>query len=62
MEAILIVGIVAFVIGVPVVLYVFARMSRKLYRCPSCGEELQTEYLDAKHCNMCGASLQERDR
>ena len=61
MEALLIFGIVGLVIGLPVMFYIFSRMSRKSYRCPSCGEELRTEYLDAKHCNMCGASLEERD-
>lgn len=61
MEVLIVIGIIALVIAVPVVFYLFSRMSRKSYRCPSCGEELRTEYLNAKNCNMCGASLEERE-
>lgn len=37
--------------------YLLAVQSRKHYTCPQCGERIQTEYLDASHCNMCGAPL-----
>ncbi len=49
--------LISLVIVVPVVLYLFAAASRKSYRCPQCGEQITAEYLDAKHCNMCGAPL-----
>ena len=45
------------VILVPIALYFFSVSSRRSYRCPQCGERITTEYLDAKHCNMCGAPL-----
>jgi len=37
--------------------YFLAVQSRKRYTCPHCGERVQTEYLDASHCNMCGTPL-----
>ena len=46
---------------IPVVLYVFSVSSRKSYSCPECGEQITTEYLNAKRCNMCGAPLQQKD-
>ncbi len=52
-------GIGVVVVLLSVVTYLFAVSSRKRYRCPSCGERIRTEYLDAAHCNMCGAPLQQ---
>jgi len=40
-----------------VVFYYFSVKSRKKYTCPKCGEEITTEHLDAKHCNVCGAEI-----
>lgn len=61
MDIFIIIAVAGFVIVLPIVLYIFSRMSRRSYRCPSCGEELRTEYLHAKNCNMCGASLEQRE-
>ncbi len=41
-----------------ILFYVLAVSSRRRYCCPKCGEKLQTEYLDAKRCGMCGAPLE----
>ena len=59
--ALLIYMLVGLLILVPIALYVFAVASRKSYRCPQCGEQITTEYLDAKHCNMCGAPLNQEE-
>ena len=48
-------------ISLGILLYVLAVFSRKSYRCPQCGERLQTEYLDAKRCGMCGAPLDRKE-
>ena len=46
------------VIGLAVVVYLFAVGSRKSYSCPQCGERVRTEYLEARRCGHCGAELQ----
>ncbi len=38
--------------------YLMSVSSRKHYRCPSCGEAITTEYLDAGYCSKCGTPLQ----
>ena len=43
-------ALVGIVVLIPVVLFLFAVLSRKSYRCPQCGEQMTTEYLNAKHC------------
>lgn len=52
-----------FVWGIIIVLgiffYLLSVASRKRFRCPQCGEYIQTEYLVAKRCNLCGAPLRE---
>ena len=53
--------LVGAVVLIPVILFLFSFASRKRYRCPECGEELSTEYLDAQHCNMCGAPLERKE-
>jgi len=45
----------------PILFYVFSVLSRKSYRCPQCGERITTEYLDARHCNTCGAPLSQEE-
>lgn len=49
------VGIVLVLLAL--LFYLAAVSSRKMFRCPSCGETIRTEYLNASHCNMCGAPL-----
>ena len=44
-----------------VIAFILAIKSRKTYRCPSCGEAIRTEYLDARRCGMCGAPLTRED-
>ena len=43
------------------VIYLFnkSRKSRKHYKCPYCGENIQVEYMKAKYCNLCGHELHE---
>ena len=53
--------LISLVIVIPLVLYLFAAASRKSYRCPKCGEQITAEYLEAKHCNMCGAPLNKEE-
>ena len=48
----------AGLVALGILFYVLAVSSRRRYRCPKCGEKLQTEYLDAKRCGMCGAPLE----
>lgn len=48
-------------VGIPLAFFVFSVASRRSYRCPQCGERITTEYLKAKHCNLCGAPLQETE-
>jgi hypothetical protein len=50
----LIVVLVAMAVGG---VWYFAVLSRKSYECPSCGERLTVEYMEARHCNVCGAPL-----
>jgi ribosomal protein S27AE len=53
--------ILAGVVGVVIILYLFSVMSRKTYKCPRCGERLVgAEYLSAKRCGMCGAPLEQQ--
>jgi len=53
--------LVLLLIPLAVVLYLLAVRSRKTYRCPECGEEIRVEYLKARRCGMCGASLQVKE-
>jgi len=53
--------LIGTVILAPIVFYVFAVGSRKSYRCPHCGEQITTEYLDANRCNMCGTPLKQQE-
>ena len=41
--------------------YIRSVASRKVYRCPSCGESFRVELMDAGHCNTCGATLKTGD-
>jgi len=50
-------GVIALFLLIPIVFFLFSVVSRKTYRCAQCGEQITTEYLDAQHCNMCGAPL-----
>ncbi|MCP4548194.1 MAG: hypothetical protein GY835_17150 [bacterium] len=48
-----------FTLGLAILLFFFAFMSRRRYRCPQCGERISTEYLNAKYCGMCGVELKQ---
>ena len=50
-------GVLGAIVLLMILLYASSLGSRRSYACPKCGEQLTTEYLDAKHCNMCGAPL-----
>lgn len=50
-------GVGLLLLCLAIVLYLFARSSRKSYSCPECGERITTEYLNARRCGMCGAEL-----
>ena len=50
-------GLIAFLAGF---FYSLSVRSRKRYTCPSCGERIQTEHLDASHCSFCGTPLERR--
>lgn len=52
-------GVPALAAVVAILLYGSAVASRKSYSCPACGEKAETEHMDAKRCNTCGAVLQE---
>ncbi|MFT5191123.1 MAG: ribosomal protein S27AE [Verrucomicrobiales bacterium] len=39
------------------IFYYFSVQSRKRYRCPECGEQLQVEHMEATNCNLCGTPL-----
>ncbi len=58
MHILIMLMIPAGVVVLAILFYVLAVSSRRSYRCPQCGEKLQTEYLDAKRCGMCGAPLE----
>jgi len=49
--------ILILVVLLGVVLFYFSYQSRQTFSCPTCGEKITTEYLDARHCSMCGADL-----
>ncbi len=58
MEILLIyLGIGVVVVGLGVLVYVFAVASRRRYVCPKCGERVKVEHMRASRCNMCGAAL-----
>jgi predicted RNA-binding Zn-ribbon protein involved in translation (DUF1610 family) len=49
-----------FILGAAIlgaILFYFSYQSRQSFSCPTCGEKIITEYLDAKNCTMCGADL-----
>ena len=50
-------GIVLVVVVLGVLFYLRAAASRKLYKCPQCGEMVEVELMKASHCNHCGAPL-----
>ena len=47
----------AIIFGLGIVFTIRAVLSRKTYRCPSCGERVRVELMNATHCNTCGAPL-----
>ena len=61
LSAILLYVLIGMATLVPIVLFAFALASRRSYRCPRCGEQITTEYLDAQHCGMCGAPLRRKE-
>lgn len=44
-------------VGVMVLFYFIAVMSRRVYRCPHCHEVVHVERMEASFCNVCGAPL-----
>ncbi len=46
-------------IPIAILLYYLAVRSRKTYRCPECGEEIETEHMETSRCNICGAPLKQ---
>jgi len=48
-------------IALGILFYVLAVASRKSYRCTRCGEQITVEYMQASHCNMCGAPLEGKE-
>ena len=50
-------GAALLILGV--LLFLRSRSSRRTYTCPHCGERVTVELMGAKHCNMCGAPLDE---
>lgn len=58
MVVVLVYGTIFIVIALLALLfYSLSVGSRRRYSCPECGERIETEHLDAKHCSMCGAPL-----
>jgi ribosomal protein S27AE len=51
------IGGAAFIGLIGLTFYLISVQTRKRYTCPACGERLQTEHMNASHCNMCGAPL-----
>ncbi len=39
------------------ILYLRSKKNRKVFSCKVCGESIETEFLEAKNCTSCGASL-----
>jgi len=37
--------------------YYLARKSRKVYKCPECGESFKVELMDATRCKVCGTEV-----
>lgn len=55
-----IVAVYFLVIGaIGAIAFYFAYKSRRTYVCPSCGEKIRTEYLEAERCSVCGTSLKQ---
>jgi hypothetical protein len=45
-------------VGVLGAFWAYAASSRKTYTCTQCGEVYKNmEFMDAQHCNVCGAKL-----
>ena len=51
----------AIILGLGIVFTIRAVLSRKTYRCPSCGERVRVELMAAARCNTCGAPLNLRE-
>lgn len=54
--------LVLAVIIIAAICYYFAVKSRKSYTCPECGEKINVEYMEARHCGMCGALLNQDNK
>ena len=48
--------------AIGVIAFLFSVKSRKSYTCPSCGEKIRVEHMDAQRCNVCGTSLEKVEK
>ena len=44
-----------------VIFFLRARASRKVYRCPECGESFRVELMKAQNCKSCGTPVKLSD-
>ena len=51
--------VVAGILGLAVVAYLFSVNSRRYYVCPECGERMRMEHGAAQRCNVCGTPFKE---
>ncbi len=51
----------AIIVFLAIIFYYFSVQSRKLYRCPQCGEKIRVEYMRATRCNICGVPLKQEN-
>ncbi len=52
--------IIAF-IGAIIYFYMRSKASRKNFKCPNCGENIEVEHMKAKFCNLCGHKLEDSE-
>ena len=54
-------GLLGIFIVLGVIFYLRAVASRKVYRCPECGESFKVELMKAQNCKSCGTPVKLSD-
>ena len=52
-------NVIIYMVALVLLILVFlrAKNSRKIYKCPDCGESFRVELMDSSHCNVCGTNV-----
>lgn len=53
------IGVIVLIIVIGIIGFIKSVLSRKYYKCPTCGESFRSENMESKTCKVCGADLEE---